>query len=180
MSRIGKKPVDLPKGVKASVSGGVVSVEGPKGTLKIPHRPEVNVETDEQRVSVVVDDSMVGDKKIRALWGTTRALIQNAVTGVTSGYEKKLKIVGVGWNAQVAGQFLKLNVGYANQLQAPIPTGVSVVVEKDIITVTGADKHAVGQFCALVHGMRKPEPYNGKGIHYANRPMRKKEGKKVK
>ena len=180
MSRIGKKPVEAPKGVKVSVADRTVSVEGPKGSLSFTFHPEVNVEVDGQGVSVVVDEALVGDRRVKALWGTTRALIQNMVTGVTNGYEKKLKIVGVGWNAQVAGTVLKLNVGFANQLEAAIPTGVTVAVEKDIITVSGADKHAVGQFCATVHGMRKPEPYNGKGIHYAERPMRKKEGKKVK
>ena len=128
-------------------------------------------------MSVDVDESIAGDKKVRALWGTTRALLANMVEGVNKGYEKKLQIVGVGWNAQVNGQTLKLNVGYANPIEAAIPMGVTVAVEKDIITVTGADKQAVGQFAAGVRAKRKPEPYNGKGLRYSDEVVRKKEGK---
>ncbi|MEM7754603.1 MAG: 50S ribosomal protein L6 [Planctomycetota bacterium] len=177
MSRIGKKPVDVPSGVKVSVADHTVKVEGPKGTLTFQHRPEVGVEVDGNSVSVVVDDAIAGEKKVRALWGTTRALISNMVEGVNKGYEKKLKIVGVGWTAQVNGQMLKLNVGYANPIEAAIPTGVSVAVEKDLVTITGSDKQAVGQFAAGVRAKRKPEPYNGKGIRYADEVVRKKEGK---
>ena len=177
MSRIGKKPVDVPSGVKVSVADRMIKVEGPKGSLSFEHRPEVAVSVDDGKVAVSVDDSIAGDKKVRALWGTTRALVANMIEGANKGYEKKLKIVGVGWNAQVNGQVLKLNVGYANPIEAAIPTGVTVAVEKDLITVTGADKQAVGQFAAGVRAKRKPEPYNGKGVRYADEVVRKKEGK---
>jgi len=177
MSRIGKKPVDVPKGVKVSVSDRTVNVEGPKGSLKFEHREEVAVVVEDNKVSVNVDDSIAGEKRVRALWGTTRALIANMVEGVNKGYEKKLQIVGVGWNGQVNGQVLKLNVGYANPIEAPIPMGVNVAVEKDIVTITGADKQAVGQFAAGVRAKRKPEPYNGKGLRYHDEVVRKKEGK---
>ncbi len=177
MSRIGKKPVEVPKGVKVAVNGTTISVEGPKGKLEWTHRPEVNVQAEDGRVSVSVDDSLVGDKRVRALWGTTRALINNMMTGVSKGYEKKLEIHGVGWTASVGGQTLKLNVGFANTVELPIPAGVNVAVEKQLITVTGADKQAVGQFAAAVRSKRPPEPYNGKGIRYSDEVVRKKEGK---
>ncbi len=177
MSRIGKKPVTVPSGVKVSVADRLIKVEGPKGTLSFTHRPEVAVAVENGEVSVTVDDKIAGDRKIRALWGTTRALVANMIEGVTKGYEKKLQVVGVGWTAAVQGQILRLNVGFANPIMAPIPTGVSVAVEKDIVTISGADKQAVGQFAASVRARRKPEPYNGKGVRYADEVIRKKEGK---
>jgi large subunit ribosomal protein L6 len=177
MSRIGKKPVAVPSGVKVSVADGTVKVEGPKGNLSFTPAPQVKVSVEGSEVSCVVDDAVAGDKKVRALWGTTRALLSNMVEGVSNGYQRQLKIVGVGWTAQVAGQTLKCNVGYANPIEAQIPMGVSVAVEKDLVTITGADKQAVGQFAAMVRSKRKPEPYNGKGIRYADEVVRKKEGK---
>ena len=177
MSRIGKKPVDVPKGVKVAVADRRISVEGPKGKLEWTHRPEVQVSADEKAVAVAVDESLLGDRRVRALWGTTRALINNMMIGVSKGYEKKLEIHGVGWTAAVAGQSLKLNVGYANAIEMPIPVGVTVAVEKQLITITGADKQVVGQFAAACRATRPPEPYNGKGIRYADEIVRKKEGK---
>tara|TARA_Y100001933_G_scaffold198695_1_gene199570 strand:- start:86 stop:631 length:546 start_codon:yes stop_codon:yes gene_type:complete len=177
MSRIGKKPVSVPKGVKVSIADRKVSVEGPKGTLSFTHRPEVAVSEADGQVTVSVDDKIAGDRKVRALWGTTRALINNMMTGASTGYTKKLEIQGVGWTAAVAGTNLKLNVGYANSIEMPIPTGISVSVEKQSITIEGADKQAVGQFAAATRAKRPPEPYNGKGIRYADEVIRKKEGK---
>ncbi|MEL6329347.1 MAG: 50S ribosomal protein L6 [Planctomycetota bacterium] len=178
MSRIGKKPVRMPKGAKASVSGQTVRVEGPKGTLTLEARPEIGLSAEDDTVSVTVDESLAGEKAVRALWGTTRALINNMAIGVTQGYEKKLEISGVGWTGQVAGTKLKLKVGTANDVEVDIPTGVAVAVDKQLITVTGADKQAVGQFAAEVRAKRKPEPYNGKGIKYLGEVIRRKEGKK--
>lgn len=177
MSRIGKKPVSVPGGVKVSVADRLVKVEGPKGTLTFTHRPEVGVAVEDGLVAVTVDEKIAGERKIRALWGTTRALIANMVEGVTTGYSRKLQVVGVGWTAAVQGQALRLNVGFANPILAPIPTGLSVTVEKDMVTISGADKQAVGQFAASVRARRKPEPYNGKGVRYAEEVIRKKEGK---
>lgn len=178
MSRIGKKPVSIPKGVSVGVDGRTVTVQGPKGSLSLEHRPEVSVAVEDEAVSVGMDESLLGSKKVRALWGTTRSLIQNMVRGVSEGYEKRLEVSGVGWTAQVSGQSLRLNVGYAAPVEVPIPQGVTVAVEKQSITVTGADKQAVGQFSAVVRGKRPPEPYNGKGIKYADERIVRKEGKK--
>lgn len=179
MSRVGKQPIPVPSGVKVSVSGGKVTVEGPKGTLTMEHRPEVSVAWNEDEKSVVctVDEQQMGEREVRAYWGMTRSLIANMIQGVKDGYKKQLEVVGVGWGAQVQGQQLKLNVGYASPVFVNIPTGVTVTVEKQLINVEGADKQAVGQFAAETRSMRKPEPYNGKGIKYADEVVRRKEGK---
>jgi large subunit ribosomal protein L6 len=180
MSRIGRKPVSVPKNVKVSIAGRTVTIEGPKGTLKMEHRPEVNVKWDESEksISVGVDETRAADdRQLRAYWGTTRALISNMINGVTNGYEKKLEIVGVGWSGAVQGKNLSLKVGYANRIEVPIPTGVNVAVEKQLVTITGADKQAVGHFAAKVRSKRKPEPYNGKGIKYTDEVIQRKQGK---
>lgn len=179
MSRIGKKPIAVPNGVKVSLNGRKVSVEGPKGTLEFEHRPEVLVSWDESEksISVSVDEARLDERLVRALWGTTRAVIRNMVEGVTKGYEKKLEVVGVGWTAAAAGTDLKLNVGFADPVLVAIPTGVNVAIEKQIITVSGADRQAVGQFAAHVRSKRPPEPYNGKGIKYADEVIQRKQGK---
>lgn len=180
MSRIGKKPVTLPKGVKVSIADRKILVEGPKGKLNFTHRPEVKVSADAQSVSVDVDQAMLGSKQVKALWGTTRALIQNMVVGVSQGYERKMQVVGVGWTSAVAGKNLKMNLGFADPVEVPIPAGITVAVEKEIITLTGADKQALGQFASVLRSKRKPEPYNGKGVRYFGENIRKKEGKQVK
>lgn len=177
MSRIGKKPVSVPKGVKVSIADRTVNVEGPKGSLSFTHRPEVTVVEEDGSIQVTVDEALLGNKKVRALWGTTRALLNNMMAGADKGYTKKLEIHGVGWTAAVAGTNLKLNVGYANSIEMPIPAGLGVQVDKQLITIEGADKQAVGQFAAAARAKRPPEPYNGKGIRYADEIIRKKEGK---
>lgn len=180
MSRIGKKPISIPKGVKVAINGRTVAVEGPKGKLEFELRPEVEVVWDESEaaISVNIDESRLEDRFARAMWGTTRALIQNMVKGVTEGYEKKLEIVGVGWNSALQGKQLKLNLGYASPVMIDIPSTVSVTAEKQLVTITGADKQQVGMFAAKVRSMRPPEPYNGKGVKYANEVIARKEGKK--
>jgi len=177
MSRIGKKPVPVPKGVKVSISDRTVNVEGPKGSLSFTHRPEVMVAEEDGSIAVTVDEAVQGEKRVRALWGTTRALIDNMMVGVDKGYTKKLEIHGVGWTSAVAGSTLKLTIGYANIIEVPIPAGINVQTEKQSITIDGADKQAVGQFAAATRAKRPPEPYNGKGIRYATEIIRKKEGK---
>lgn len=180
MSRIGKKPVSYPGNVKVNVTpDGKVTVEGPKGTLSMTARSEVSVEVDSgaKSVAVTIPQDKYEDRVSKALWGTTRALIACMVKGVSEGYQKQLKIEGVGWNAQLQGQQLRLVVGYANPRFVDIPMGVNVAVEKNLVTVTGADKQAVGQFAAKVRAVRKPEPYNGKGIMYAGEVIRRKAGK---
>ena len=180
MSRLGKKPIQVPAGVKVNISGRTISIEGPKGSLNFEHRPEVQVAHDEdgKSITVTVDEALLAeDRANRAYWGTTRSIIDNMVVGVTKGYEKKLQIVGVGWTGTVNGNKLALKVGYANTIEMPIPEGVSVTAEKQLVTVTGADKQAVGHFAASVRAKRKPEPYNGKGIKYLDEVIARKQGK---
>jgi large subunit ribosomal protein L6 len=179
MSRIGKNPVPLPKGVKASVSNGTLVVEGPLGKLEQRIHPAVTVTVDESAASVVVtrsDDARMS----RAVHGLTRALAANMVEGVSKGYEKKLEIVGVGYLAAIQKEVLQLRVGFANELQVPIPKGLTVTCpDQTHVTVKGIDKQAVGQFAAEVRALRKPEPYKGKGIRYENEQVRRKAGKAV-
>lgn len=179
MSRIGKKPIEVPKGVKVSISGRTVTVEGPKGTLSYEHRPEVAVgwTQDEKGIDVSAAPGRENDRQAKAHWGTTRALIANMVKGVKDGYEKKLEVVGVGWTASLQGKNLALKIGFANIIQMPIPAGVNVAVDKQFVTISGSDKQAVGQFAAAVRAKRKPEPYNGKGIKYTTEVIKKKQGK---
>lgn len=177
MSRVGNKPVEIPSGVKVSIDGQTVSVEGPKGSLSREFAPQIEVSWSEDEKSVVCSIKGDATRQARALWGTTRALIQNMIIGVKDGYEKSLEIVGVGWGAQVAGQELKLSVGYANSVPVKIPVGVDVSVDKQIVKISGADKQAVGQFAAMARSVREPEPYNGKGIKYSDEVIRRKQGK---
>lgn len=180
MSRIGKKPVEVPSGVKVSIGAGrEITIEGPKGTLKMTHRPEVNVAWDEseKRITVGIDEKRMEDGEARAYWGTTRALLANMIVGVTKGYEKSLDVVGVGWGAQVQGKQIRLQVGFANPIFMDIPSGVNVAVDHTNIKISGPDKQTVGQFAAAVRAKRKPEPYNGKGIKYTEEVIRRKAGK---
>ncbi|MFK7758723.1 MAG: 50S ribosomal protein L6 [Phycisphaerales bacterium] len=180
MSRLGKKPVQIPSNVKVNISGQSISVEGPKGSLSMDFRPEVKVTHDEdsKTVNVDVDKTLLEkDRAFRAYWGTTRSLINNMVVGVTEGYEKKLNIVGVGWTGTVNGNKLALKVGYANLIEMPIPEGLTVTAEKQLVTISGADKQAVGHFAASARAKRKPEPYNGKGIKYLDEVITRKQGK---
>jgi large subunit ribosomal protein L6 len=179
MSRLGKMPVGLGK-TAASIDGRVVTVSAGDKSLSYEFRPEVRVELDSESNALVVSLAEGVDPKVkknRAQWGTTRARLANLVAGVTDGFEKKLEVVGVGYTAQLAGQALNLKVGYANTLSVPVPSGVDVSVEGQMITVKGMDKQAVGQFAAVVRGKRPPEPYNGKGIRYAGEQIIRKEGK---
>ncbi len=177
MSRIGKQPVAVPAGVKVRLEGGKVFVEGPKGKLELaPHRA-MKVEYDEGKKAVVVtrpDDERLN----RSLHGLTRSLIANMVEGVTKGYERRLKIEGIGYQARMDKKALVLTVGYANAVQMPPPEGVTVELpDPTTIVIKGADKQKVGQYAAEVRRVRKPEPYKGKGIRYDNEQVRRKEGK---
>ena len=169
MSRIGKKPVPVPAGVKIQIADRTITVEGPKGKLQWEFRPEVSVAYDEKTQVVTV--SRRDDERLsRALHGLTRALISNMIVGVTQGYEKRLEILGVGYLAAVLGKVLQLRVGLANELQVPIPEGIKVSVpDQQHIVIQGIDKQKVGHFAASVRAMRKPEPYKGKGIRYLGR-----------
>ena len=181
MSRIGKKPITVPNGVTVSIdpSSRTVNIEGSKGKLSVVHRPEVVVEwlSDEKSIECRVAEGFSLDGSTKAYWGLTRSLIANMIEGVIKGYEKKLDIVGVGWQAQVKGQVLHLSIGFANVIEMPIPMGVNVEAKGQNITVSGPDKQAVGNFASSVRMKRKPEPYNGKGIRYAGEQITRKQGK---
>jgi len=179
MSRIGRKPIEVPPGVKVSIQDRTVTIEGPKGRLSFTHRSEVAVvwNEDEKSLVVSVDEADADDRKKRALWGTTRSILGNMVQGVTKGYQRDLEVVGVGWGAEVQGDTLRLNIGYANPVLVPIPQGIDVRVDRAIIRTNGADKQQVGQFAAEVRARRKPEPYNGKGIKYTTETIRRKQSK---
>lgn len=177
MSRIGKKPVPLPTGVAAKVSGGVLSVKGPQGELSLKYHSAMKVTVDETGKQIVVarpDD----ERSNKALHGLTRSLINNMVAGVVTPFERKLEIVGVGYQASVSGKTLNLQVGFANVVKLPIPTGVKCALPDNThITLQSADKQAVGQFAAVIRKVRPPEPYKGKGIRYEGEHVRRKAGK---
>jgi len=177
MSRIGNKPVEIPDKVKVQVADQTVTVEGPLGKLQWEHREELTVVCDEK--AKVVNVTRENDERAnRALHGLTRALIQNMVIGVSQGYEKRLEIHGVGYLGAVQEDVLQLRVGFANELQVPIPSGLDVSCpDQQHILIKGIDKQLVGQFAAEVRAMRKPEPYKGKGIRYMGEQVRRKQGK---
>ena len=179
MSRLGKKPISVPANVKVAIDGRKVTVSSGSTNLTFEHRPEVQVRwsAEDKAIHVGIDAKDAEDRVAKALWGTTRAILNNMVTGVTKGYEKTLEINGVGYTAELTGQNLKLKLGYANPLMVAVPPGVKVVVDKNIVRISGADRHAVGQFAANVREKRKPEPYNGKGIKYSTETIRRKQGK---
>jgi large subunit ribosomal protein L6 len=179
MSRIGKQPIAVPAGVKIGLAGKEVSVEGPLGKLVWGLRPEISVAHDEENKQLVV--SRNSDARLaRALHGLSRAMIQNMVEGVTKGFEKKLEIVGVGYLAAIQKNMLQLRVGYANEVQLPIPEGLKVTCpDQTHVVVKGSDKQMVGQFAAEVRAVRKPEPYKGKGVRYDGEAVRRKAGKAI-
>lgn len=177
MSRIGRKPVIYPAEVTVSLVGQEVSVKGPKGDLKLNVHPNISIELDSDSRSVQVNrpDDI---RENRALHGLTRSLIQNMVEGVCKPFERRLTVVGVGYNASLAGKKLSLQVGFANTVVLEVPDGVNVEVPAPTsVIVRSADKQAVGQFAANVRQVRPPEPYKGKGIRYENEQVRRKAGK---
>ncbi len=176
MSRIGKKPILIPEGVEVKVSDNKVVVKGPKGELEQEIRPEIRVNIKEAKIFVL---SQGESKKVKALWGLTRALLANMVKGVTQGYEKKLEIQGVGYRAKLEGEDLILQVGFSHPVQIKQEEGIKFSVEKNIITVSGIDKAKVGEVAAKIRAVRPPEPYKGKGIRYVGEQVRRKVGKKV-
>ena len=177
MSRIGKKPIPLPDGVKVNVAGGAITVEGKLGKLEYQHRPEISIEVDNDNKSVVCARSSE-DREVRAYHGLTRALVNNMLIGVSQGYEKRLEIQGVGYLGAIAGDILQLRVGFANEVHKKIPQGLDVKCpDQTHIVIKGTDKQQVGQFAAEVRAVRKPEPYKGKGIRYEGEQVRRKAGK---
>lgn len=177
MSRIGKVPVEVPDGVKVSLDGRHISIEGPKGKLHYEHRPEISVVYDESEKKINVSRGN-DERESRAFHGLTRALIKNMCQGVSKGYEKRLEIVGVGYLGHVEEDTLQLRVGFANEVHKKIPADLAVTCpDQTHIVVNGCDKQKVGQFAAAVRAVRKPEPYKGKGIRYQGEYVKIKPGK---
>jgi large subunit ribosomal protein L6 len=179
MSRIGKQPIAVPADVKVQLANGKIVVEGKKGKLELPYHPNMIVKYDTTAKAVTVnrpDD----ERQNRALHGLTRSLIANMVEGVTKGFEKRLKIEGLGYSGKLEQKSIVLTVGYANSIKLTPPDGVTVeIADKDgtVIVIKGADKQKVGQFAAEIRHAKPPEPYKGKGVRYENEQVRRKEGK---
>ena len=176
MSRIGKKTIAVPKGVTVTLDGQKVTVKGPKGesSWTVAEEVEVTQEGDELALGLRSDT-----QRGRAMWGLSRTLVDNMVVGVTSGFEKSLELVGVGYRAAMKGDALSLQLGFSHEVDIAPPAGVSFAVPKQTeIKVSGADKQAVGQIAAVIRKLRPPEPYKGKGVRYAGEKVRRKEGKK--
>ena len=178
MSRVGKKPVIIPSGVKVEKKDLTLTVTGPKGTLNLPLHPKVNIAITEKEVTV--DVAGKENKREKALWGLFRSLIQNLMDGVTKGFEKKLEVIGVGFKVQVSGTKIVMALGFSHPVEVEIPKGLTVTADKNVISISGADKQQVGQFAAEVRELKKPEPYKGKGIKYIDEQIIRKAGKVVK
>ncbi|MBI1317880.1 MAG: 50S ribosomal protein L6 [Candidatus Hydrogenedens sp.] len=175
MSRVGKAPIAIPAGVKCELSGRHLKVTGPKGTLEIDLRPEIEVSVEDGRITAVRPNDR---PETRAYHGMTRALINNMVLGVTNGFSRTLEIHGTGWRCNMAGDKLNVQVGYSHPVEVTPPPGINIAVEgQNVIVITGIDKAAVGQAAADIRAIRKPEPYKGKGIRYRDEWIRRKEGK---
>jgi large subunit ribosomal protein L6 len=176
MSRLGKLPIKIPAGTEVSVNENEILVKGKGGTLKRALHSAVSVKVENGEVRV----SPVGNSRVsRALWGTYAAHVRNMLAGVMTPFSKKLQIEGIGYRAELSGKQLKLMVGFSHPVTVDIPAGLTVAVEKNIISVTGADKEQVGEFAASVRAIKKPEPYKGKGIRYEGEVVRQKQGKKA-
>jgi large subunit ribosomal protein L6 len=176
MSRIGRKPVPIPAGAKVTPREGSLLVEGPKGRLEIPLRAPIGATVEGGNVRL--ENGSPADRRARAFHGLSRALLANAIRGVTAGYERRLEIVGVGWNAKLQGKDLSLTVGFAHPVVIPVGEGLSVECPAPTqILVRGADRQAVGSLAAKIRSVRPPEPYNGKGIKHEGEVIRRKAGK---
>ena len=176
MSRIGKHPVPIPSGVEVQLSGQTLTTKGQLGSLSLVVSNEVTASITNGAVTIAPKSDT---KQSRAMWGTTRALVSNMVTGVSTGFSRNLEIVGVGYRAAVQGNTLNLQLGYSHDIPFPIPADVRIACERPtVVTVSGADRQRVGQVAAEIRSYRPPEPYKGKGIRYVNETVRRKEGKK--
>lgn len=176
MSRLGKLAINIPSGTEVSVGAGEIVVKGKSGTLTRMVHPAVSITVENGEVSVAPAQK---NRIARALWGTYAAHIRNMVQGVNTPFLKKLQVEGIGYRVELSGKQLKLAVGFSHPVLVAIPEGITVVVEKNIISVSGADKEQVGEFAASVRAIKKPEPYKGKGIRYEGEVVRQKQGKKA-
>jgi len=177
MSRIGKQPVTLPAGVSASISSDSITIKGSKGELTSPLFAGITATQEDNLLTLVC--SNLEDKKTKSFFGLARALVASNVTGVSTGFEKKLELKGVGYRAQAQGRALNLSLGFSHPVVYDLPDGVDAVVEASIITVSGIDKQRVGQVAAEIRAYRPPEPYKGKGVRYVGEHIVMKEGKKA-
>ena len=185
MSRIGKKIITVPAGVKVAIAGPKVQIDGPKGKLSLNLPPQVKVTWAESEKAIKVELAQgfnTEDRAANANWGSTRAHLRNMVEGVTKGYEEHLQVVGTGWSATLQGKTLKLVLGFSNTIEMVVPDGITVVVEKaqgdtTPVKISGSDRQMVGQFASAIRQKRKPEPYNGKGVKYASEVIKRKQGK---
>ena len=176
MSRIGKKTISIPKGVTLTLDGQTVTVKGPKGERTWTVAEEIEVKQDGEELSLA---PRVDTQRARAMWGLSRTLVANMVTGVTTGFEKSLDLVGVGYRAAMKGNALSLQLGFSHDIDIQPPAGITFAVPKQTeIKISGSDKQAVGQIAAVIRKLRPPEPYKGKGVRYAGETVRRKEGKK--
>jgi len=175
MSRIGKKGIDIPEKTEVSINSGVVSVKGPKGSLERNFRPDISITIEGNHILLSIPKE---NKQIKALWGTYASHIKNMVKGVNEGFEKKLVLEGVGYKSQVSGSKLVLALGFSHPVEVEIPAGLNMKTEKNILTISGIDKELVGSFAAKIRDLKKPEPYKGKGFHYSDEVIRRKQGKK--
>lgn len=176
MSRIGKKPVAVPSGVTANVQGQLVKVKGPKGARELQLPDDVVIEFEKGEITIHPREET---PRSRAMWGTSRTRIANLMIGVTKGFEEKLEINGVGYRAAVQGKNLQISLGFSHDVIFPIPEGIAIATPRPTeIVISGNDKQKVGQVAAVIRGYRRPEPYKGKGVKYADEHIFRKEGKK--
>ncbi len=176
MSRIGKKPIKIPQGVEVKIEGQQVEVKGPRGELSLTVKPAIKLKLQDKELSLKVDKQ---DKQTRAFWGLFRSLINNAVLGVTKGFEKQLEIQGVGYRAKLEGNKLVLELGFSHNIEIEKPKDIEFKVEKNIIAISGIDKQLVGQKAAEIRALKPAEPYKGKGIRYVGEEVRRKVGKRA-
>ena len=176
MSRIGKRTIEVPKGVTVTLDGQTVSVKGPKGERSWTVADEIEISQGEDGLNLTMREDT---QRSRAMWGLSRTLVDNMVVGVTTGFEKSLDLVGVGYRAAMKGNALSLQLGFSHDVNIEPPAGVTFAVPKQTeIKISGADKQAVGQIAAVIRKLRPPEPYKGKGVRYTGEKVRRKEGKK--
>ena len=176
MSRIGRKPIEIPEGVEVKISGNKISVKGPKGSLDFDFHDDIEAKNSEKEIQVTARRET---KQSWALWGLTRMLIANMIQGATKGFEKKLELQGVGYRMATQGKKLNLALGFSHPVEVEVPEGLEARVEKNTLTTSGIDKQKVGQFAASIRALKKVEPYKGKGFRYAGEIVRKKAGKKA-
>ena len=178
MSRIGKKPIDIPDGVEVKINGQEVAIKGKLGQLAVTIHQDVAISQEDKQLVLTIKN--IEDKKEKSLWGLSRTLVNNAILGVTEGYAKELEINGVGFKAALQGKKLVLNVGFSHPVEYNFPDDIKIETEKNNIKISGIDKQKVGQVASEIRAVKKPEPYKGKGIKYIDEQVRRKAGKVVK